>query len=190
MKKIIHLLYLIIIGVLVAVILFLNNTESSPVSKSKKQKKSIVHWTYDIDYSKLTKIKEPKLLAFIENIESIVSNHQWENFIANCDPEHYKSQLEDVGISNGNYVHNNLMVFSNYEHNIEIINKFPEVEGNDEYASLNLISKMKIIGINEDEYDNFKSLYGYLQLNDDTILAVNIWINQINGIYFLTGAVG
>ena len=189
MKKITHFIYLTLIAFLI--IAFILKQTNCPEIKKQKLDEELIHWTLGVDYSKLKELKEPELLNFAKKIEEIVSENNWELFISNCEPEHYETQFEELDYSKSEYVQNNLMIYSTYEKNIEIVNQLPEIDNSNEFASLNLIKKMNILGINElEKYEGIISLCGYVELKDNTIRAVNIWVTKLNGKYEITGAVG
>lgn len=192
MKKIIHLIYLTLIGLLIFGFLFKKtNCPQVDIVEDEKEPEEVVYWTLGVDYSRLRKIEDNDLLIFISKIEHIVSSNNWEAFISNCAPDHYNIQFEELDYSKSRYIMNNLMVYSTYNKNLKIINELPEGDNSDEFSSLNHIKRMTIIGINEDEqYEGIISLCGYLELKDKNIKAVNIWVTKRNGIYEITGAVG
>ncbi|OEK08929.1 hypothetical protein A8C32_13545 [Flavivirga aquatica] len=161
------------------------------IVEAEEDSEIVVHWTLGVDYSKLTEIKDNDLNKFVKKIEQIVSTNNWNEFINNCAPDHYEIQFEELDFSKSRYILNNLMVYSTYKKNLKIINQLPEIDSQDEFYSLNSIKKMSIIGINEDDkYEGIISLCGYLELKDNNIKAVNIWVTKRNGKYEITGAVG
>ncbi|MDX1583132.1 MAG: hypothetical protein R3338_05970 [Thermoanaerobaculia bacterium] len=47
---------------------------------------------------------DPALSSFLDEIEVSLENHRWERILADADPEHYETQVEDLGMPEPQYV--------------------------------------------------------------------------------------
>lgn len=127
--------------------------------------------------------------TFIKNLYKYIESKDWEKLIALSNQEHIDEQFDLCG-SKENYILNNLQIYSHWSKNRVISNSLDDIEG-DQYAKLNQIKKLNLIGFNSKETsDSTKSYYGYVELENRLILSVIVSITNKSGKYELTGPVG
>lgn len=123
---------------------------------------------------------DPALSSFLERIGTHLENHQWDAVIDQADPDHYRTQVQEVGLSEPQYIAE-LFGLHSPGNNIETGERPSR-------ADLERIDTVEWTDV-ERSGDRIRAV-GTARLNDGTSMNLQAQIVERDGDFRLTGGVG
>lgn len=174
---------------IISITFFVNITAALSQDDYKKDSWYIFFHINDVDYDTalmpIPSTNEFKNLSqFIGQIEELVENYKWDDYISLCDEGHYLTQKKN-GENDPSYICGTLCL--NFVNNHlgckkEIIT----------FKCLEKIERLELIGIPKVQIinENFFNVFGYAYLKNGTKLRFSIVVIKKDNAYKISGGVG